>query len=57
MKLYETLGKQRMGEPGAGGRKKWEWERSKRHVTHNIREIGRRWKRRRGIQGISQRKK
>lgn len=31
-----------MGQPGAGGRKKWEPERSKRHVTHKIREIGRR---------------
>lgn len=45
-----------MVEPKAGGSKKWEQERSKRHVTHKIKTIRKRWKKRR-IQGISQRKK
>lgn len=56
-KLYKTLRKQRMREPGAGERKKWEWERSKRHIAYKIREMGRRWKNRRSILSVSQRKK
>lgn len=36
MNLYKTLGKQNMVEPRAGGSKKWEQERSKRHIRHKI---------------------
>lgn len=57
MELYKTLRKWRMGEPGTGGRKKGELERSKRHITHKIRETWRKWKKwRKSIQGISQRR-
>lgn len=61
MKLFfcnKTVGKQRMGEPRAGGRKKWEQERSKMHIAHTGRQTGRRKKKKRkSMEDISQRRK